>query len=76
MTVNKGYAVILVPGTSHAIRAETILRQATIPAKLIPVPRQLSSNCGVCVRISKNDKEAARQALENERLEIVGIHPI
>jgi len=74
--IRKKHAVILVYSTSYAIRAEKILYQAEISSKLIPVPRHLSSNCGVCVRIERTDVEAARQALENTNMEIEGIHDL
>jgi len=72
----KQYAVILVYSTSYALRAEKVLGQAGIPCKLIPVPRHLSSDCGVCVRIERGDQEAALQALEAARVEMDGIHDI
>jgi hypothetical protein len=70
------YAVVLVFSTSYAIRAEKILHQAGIASKLIPVPRHLSSNCGVCLRIERTEKLAARQALEAVNLEIESIHDL
>ncbi len=70
------YAVILVPSTSHALRAEKILQRAGIACKLIPVPRHLSSDCGVCVRIGREDETAARAALQQADLEIVGIYEV
>ena len=70
------HVVILVYGTSHAIRAETVLHQAGISSKLIPVPRHLSSNCGVCVQIDRIDREAALQALGTARVETEGVHEI
>ena len=70
------YAVILVHSTSHAIRAEQLLHRAGISCKLIPVPRHLSSNCGVCLRIERTEAGAARQALEKARIEIEGIHDV
>jgi hypothetical protein len=73
---NDGYAVILVHSTSHAVRAEKVLHQAGIQCKLIPVPRHLSSDCGVCVRIERADQEAALKALEAAHVEIEGVHEI
>jgi hypothetical protein len=70
------HAVVLVHGTSHAIRAEHLLNRAGLACKLIPVPRHLSSNCGTCVRIERQDVDAARKALQAGRLEIEGIHDI
>jgi hypothetical protein len=70
------YAVILVYSTSYALRAEKLLIKAGIQTKLIPVPRHLSSNCGVCIRIAQPDREAAQQALEKAGVEIEGVHNI
>ncbi|HEY67690.1 MAG TPA: DUF3343 domain-containing protein [Thermoflexia bacterium] len=75
MTSNQ-YAVILVYSTSHALRAERVLQKAGIPCKLIPVPRHISSDCGVCLRIKQADEEAARRALETAGVEIEGTHRI
>jgi uncharacterized SAM-binding protein YcdF (DUF218 family) len=74
--MNAEKAVILVYSTSHAIRAEQILYKAGISAKLIPVPRHLSSNCGTCLQIERSDVEKARQALEAAHVEIEGVHEI
>jgi hypothetical protein len=73
---SKRYAVILVYSTSYALRAEKVLAEAGIPCKLIPVPRHLSSDCGVCVRIEQADQEAALQALQAARVEMEGVHEI
>lgn len=69
-------AVVLVYSTSRALRAEKVLAGAGIESKLIPVPRHLSSDCGVCVRVRRADREAARQALDEAGLEIEGVHDI
>ncbi len=70
------YAVILVDSTSHAMRIERLLTQHQIECKLIPVPRQLSSDCGVCVRFQLDDKEKVMQCLNNLHIEIQGIFEI
>jgi hypothetical protein len=66
----------LVHGTSHAIRAERVLYLAGVDSKLIPVPRHLSSNCGVCVRVARLDREKAVEELEKAGVDIEGIHDI
>jgi len=70
------HTVVLVYSTSHALRAEKVLAEAGIPCKLIPVPRQLSSDCGVCIRIHTDDRAAARGVLNVAGLEIEGIHDV
>lgn len=70
------YTVFLVHSTSHALRAEKVLEEAGIDCKLIPVPRQLSSDCGVCVRVRTVDRAATRKAVDRAGLEIEGVHDI
>jgi hypothetical protein len=69
----ESYAVILVYSTSHAIRIEKLLQERKVGSKLIPVPRQLSSDCGVCVRIARDEIEAARAVILAARIEIQDI---
>lgn len=70
------HAVILVYSTSYAIRAEKMLHMAGVESKLIPVPRHLSSNCGTCLRIEREDVEPAREALEAANVDIEGIYDL
>ncbi len=70
------YAVILVYSTSYALRAEKVLQRAGIPCKLIPVPRHLSSDCGVCVRVQRSRLEPVLEALEAAQVEINQVHEI
>ena len=72
----KPYAVIIVYSTSHALRIEKLLDGQGITNKLIPVPRQISSDCGVCVRILRADVPAAQVAIDAAQIDIQGIHEI
>ena len=70
------YAVILVDSTSHALRIEKLLVNRGLTCKLIPVPRHLSSDCGVCVRIHKQDMEGARLLLIEHQVSSLAIEAI
>ena len=63
------HSIILVWTSSHAIRLEHVLHQAGIACKLIPTPRYLTSDCGISVRIAREDVEAARNAIDAARAE-------
>jgi len=43
--------------------AEKILKQCGLSFKIIPVPRHLSSDCGVCVRIAREDEGRVQDLL-------------
>lgn len=70
------YSVILCYSSSYTIRAEKILINAGISSKLIPIPRHLSSNCGVCVRIDQKDREAAEGVLEKSDFPSEGVYDL
>jgi hypothetical protein len=53
---NENY-VILFKAVSYALKAEKILKQEGLPHKLIPVPKYISSDCGVCLRINVDLKD-------------------
>jgi hypothetical protein len=66
-------SVVLVYSTSHAIRIESLLKAGQTTCKLIPVPRHLSSDCGVCVRFDDQDRETVDAVLERAGIETQGI---
>ncbi len=70
------HVILLLYGTSHALRAEKVLQQAGIACKLIPIPRHLSSDCGVCLRLAQADGEPARGLLAAAGVDVSPIHPI
>jgi len=74
--MNAEYAVILVDSTSHALRIEKLLASQGLPCKLIPVPRHLSSDCGVCVRIGRQDMDAIKTLLSKHQINTQAIEVI
>ncbi|MEN6332150.1 MAG: DUF3343 domain-containing protein [Smithella sp.] len=57
MTDQNSNYVILFKAVSYALKAEKILKQEGLPHKLIPVPKHISSDCGVCLRINVDLKD-------------------
>lgn len=70
------HAVVLVPSVSHALRAESLVRAAGIPCKLIPTPRQLSSDCGTALRVPWEQREQVEAALQQANLDYERICPL
>jgi hypothetical protein len=63
MTDMEKYHVILFDSVHHALRSEKILKDIGLPHKLIPVPRHISSDCGICLRFTTDLKELIEEAL-------------
>ena len=57
------YAVLLFQSISSALRAEKLLKKQGIAYKLIPVPRHLSSDCGICIRFLTENEPQIRKVL-------------
>ncbi len=70
------YSVVLFHSASHAIRAEKMLLQAGISNKMIPTPRQLSSDCGMALRVDRTDEEQVARTLAEKKVPTNGIHEI
>jgi len=68
--------VILFASTHFAIRAEKLAKAKGLPVKLIPIPRHLSSDCGVCLRFSWAQREEIEAALNEAKVNIEGIHQL
>ena len=68
-------AVLLFESVSAVLVAEKILKERGIPHKLIPVPKHLSSDCGVCIRIDQQDRAQAEEAL-TDKVKVTSVHPL
>jgi hypothetical protein len=69
------YGVVLFHSTSGALMAEKLLKKEGIEYKLIPVPRHLSSDCGVCIRFHSRDESIVKTLLTG-RVDIHAICPL
>lgn len=66
--------VILFASTHFAIRAEKLAKEKDFAVKLIPVPRHLSSDCGVCLRFSWDQKKEIEEALNQAGVRMESIY--
>lgn len=70
----KSYGYVLFYSTSSALRTEKLAKILNIPIKLVPAPRQLSSDCGVCIRFELENEESVRELLTKNNIEYSSIH--
>jgi hypothetical protein len=67
------YGVILFHTTSSVLRAEKQLIREGFATKLIPTPRQFSSDCGIALRFDWNDHERITSTLGEGNIEFDAI---
>jgi len=60
--------VFLFESVHRVMRAEKALKEKGIEVDLIPVPREISSDCGVAVELSKELEEKALLILRENRI--------
>ena len=51
-----------------AMRCKKLCDEAGIPARMMPVPRRLSSSCGTCVRMEAENADRLPRTEETEQL--------
>ena len=68
--------VILFHTTSSAFRAEKVLHAAGLEFKLVPVPRSVSSDCGVAGRFDWAIRDDVVAALEAASVEVAAVLPL
>jgi hypothetical protein len=58
--------VVLFHSVTHAMKAEKLLKAAGLTFKLIPVPKHISSDCGICLRFPREQQDAVAAALQGQ----------
>ena len=66
--------VLIFRGTHQVLSAEKNLKRAGVPMRLIPVPRRLTSDCGLAIRIIPSVRDRARKVLSQARLLPRSVH--
>ncbi len=70
------YGVVLFFTTSSALRSERVLLDAGLEIKIIPTPREFSSDCGIACRFNWTERERVKKTLADATVEISGVKPM
>ena len=68
------FGVILFHNTSGVMRAEKVLQKGGVTVKLVPTPREFSSDCGIAIRFDLADKERVKTLIDQSHVETAGMH--
>lgn len=60
--------------TSMALMFERACRKAGLSARITPVPRKLSSSCGLACDFSCSDRGEIEQIVKANKIDIAGIY--
>ncbi len=70
------HGVVLFHTSSAALRAEKTVTRAGLAVKLVPTPRELSSDCGLALRFASSEGERVRLLLQAARVETAGLYTL
>lgn len=68
------HGVILFHTTSAAFAAEKALLRAGVQCSLVPPPREVSSDCGVAIRVDQSVMDDALRLLDAASVQVAGAH--
>ena len=69
-----GEIILIFRGTHQVLSAEKLLKRAGVAMRLIPVPRSLTSDCGLAIRLSPSGIDRARDVLSDAGLLPYSVH--
>jgi cell division inhibitor SulA len=68
--------VISFPSSHYAFQAEKACQEANLPVLLIPIPREISADCGVALLISPQLQQQAEELLSQAGVALSGTYQI
>lgn len=60
----------------YVIKGEKILKGAGLAIDVIPVPREISSECGMALEFSCQERDRVKRLLTDEDVTVVGIYAL
>lgn len=70
------YGAVLFHTTSAVMRAEKMLISKGYAIKLIPTPREFSSDCGIALRFDWSKHDQLKLLLDEGKIEFDSIHSL
>ena len=65
--------IMLVHTSGHAFSIEKALKKRGVSCRLTPIPRKVSSDCGICVRFDPNERQKVEAFIQTLPFDIQGI---
>lgn len=72
----KEYGVFTFISTSQALKAERVLKQASIDFLMMPTPREISTSCGLAVKVASEDLNKSSEVLRQNRVQVDGAYQV
>jgi hypothetical protein len=75
MSEQEKYNLLVFDSTHHALAAEDLLKSTDYQLMIVPVPPQISANCGIAIRFNEN-QDAILSFIQDSPVEVAGYYQI
>ncbi|OQY42941.1 MAG: hypothetical protein B6227_00570 [Fusobacteriia bacterium 4572_74] len=76
MKKTEEFNLISFESTHMAIKSEKLLKETNLDIRIIPAPREITSSCGLSLRINPMDYKKTREILNENNIEFSGCYLI
>lgn len=70
------YYLFTFVSTAHALKAERLLKLAELEHLMMPTPREISTSCGLSIKLFPADRERYQQLLEEQQVVMEQIYHV
>ena len=67
---NEKFLILSAESTHLVMQLEKIFLEKEIPCRVIPLPTEISANCGLAVRVELEYKEKALETVKTEEMQV------
>ncbi|GAV23984.1 DUF3343 domain-containing protein [Carboxydothermus pertinax] len=64
------------PSIHHLLQLEDVLKKNSLKFQIIPLPREIRSDCGTCLLIEKEATKAVLALAKNQGIPVEGVYPV
>jgi hypothetical protein len=72
--MEESYYVMTFGSTHLAMKFEEVIDKAELPGELIPLPREISADCGLAGKFAEENLEAVKELCEEENIDFTAIY--
>ena len=74
--IEQKYGLLTFHSTHHSLKAEKVLKESGLKIMMIPIPREITANCGTGIKFDLSDLETVKGIIENSNMEIWGYYKV
>lgn len=64
------YSIAVFRSAREAIKADRICRDNSLETRVIPVPKHISSECGMCLKLLTQQSERVKEIIEKNNIKV------